>query len=244
MGNGPSLTTSLANCESVLKSYDLVAVNFMGLSSEYLLYKPGVYILCDPAFWFKAGDDEIRAKVKRLFETIANKTDWDLQMYFPYQAAKSKEVREIRSLNNNIKLHFYNKTKFEGYVFLNRWVYKKQWGMPRAQNVLIAALMLAIFSNYKEIYLLGAENNFFKDLWVDEKNNLRYNFYHFYKEKTTETDSVIINKGYKLYHQLASFYFAFKSYVDVEMYAKKRGVKIYNSTPDSYIDAFDRKPIQ
>ena len=45
----------------------------------------------------------------------------------------------------------------------------------------------------------------------------------------------------RLHEVLEKFFFAFRSYFDLKDYAESRGVRIYNSTPKSYIDAFERK---
>jgi hypothetical protein len=51
MGNGPSLLQSLDANKDILSACDLIVVNDMGLSPEYEKYKPGIYVLCDPAYW-------------------------------------------------------------------------------------------------------------------------------------------------------------------------------------------------
>jgi hypothetical protein len=234
MGNGPSLIHTLEENEECLSSYDLIAVNDMAISTEYTKYKPSTYILCDPAYWFK-NITEDNNKIVSFYQQLADKTDWSLQLYIPYEA-KRATISELLSRNANIRLNYYNKTKFEGYKSINHFVYKRQWGMPRAQNVLHAALMLAIYSQYKEIYLVGVENDWMRNIWVDEQNRLRLDDYHYYNEHGEKRIFSV-----KIHEQCVALYITFKSYVDIEAYSKYCGAKVYNVTPLSFIDAFEKK---
>lgn len=244
MGNGPSLLASLAGIKYEINNYDLVAVNFMALSDEYTTYKPNIYILCDPAFWFNVGTpDRTIEKVHLLYSRLLKDTDWEIQIYLPRQAKKSTFIQQMaQKKRNNISLNYYNKTKVEGFKQLNHFVYNKQWGMPRPQNVINAALMIALHSEYKEIFLFGAENDWLKNIKVDEQNNVIDTFKHFYKEKKQK--STQWGGESKLHNALLALSQVFKSYVEIEEYSVERHQKIYNSTPGSYIDAFERKIIK
>jgi len=238
MGNGPSLIESLENNKNKLPGLDLVAVNFMALSEEYTKYKPNIYILCDPAFWFDTTSEDTKIKVKNFYSQISQKTNWELQLSMPYQALKKKEIKEALSHNPNIRIHYYNNIKFEGYNFLSYRVYNKQWGMPRAENVVVAALMLAVYSGYKKIYIAGADSDYIKNAWVDEENNLRFNDYHYYKDSKKNIATIL---QIKIHELCISSYYMFKSYIDIEKYAVYRKTKIYNTGLNSFIDAFEKK---
>jgi hypothetical protein len=112
-------------------------------------------------------------------------------------------------------------------------ILKRQWGMFRAQNVLIAALLLAIHSEYKHIYLMGAESDWMRNIWVDEQNHLRLNDTHFYGAN----DRVIPVKMHEL---CMSLYYTFKAYTDIAAYSNHCGITVYNATPLSFIDAFEK----
>ena len=238
MGNGPSLIESLENNKHKISEIDLVAVNFMVLSEEYTKYKPNIYILCDPAFWFDTTSEDLKIRVKNFYSQIVEKTNWKLQLYMPYQALNKKELKETLSHNINICLCYFNKTKFEGYNFLSHHIYNTQWGMPRTENVVVAALMLAINSGCKEIYIAGVDGDYIKNIWVDEKSNLRFNDYHYYKESKENIERIL---PYKIHEQCISLYYMFKSYIDIEKYAVYRKTKIYNTGLNSFIDAFEKK---
>lgn len=239
MGNGPSLSYSLPSTRNELDNYDLIAVNNMGLSLEYVKFKPKVYVLCDPAYWYENVTEDLKKEIDTVYQAIIDYTDWELQLFLPYQAKGNKEIYKFIGRNKNIKLCFYNKTKFEGFTKIKHFVYSVQWGMPRAQNVLVASMMLSIYSGYREIFLIGVENNWLKSLYVNENNRVVDRFTHFYDP---DKDGQI-NKwgdGVMLHDVLLMLHYMFKSYVAIENYALMKGVKIYNCTHDSYIDAFER----
>jgi hypothetical protein len=237
MGNGPSLSNLLKENENVLDDYDLIAVNFMGLSPEFMIYKPRIYILCDPAFWLSPKVPETtREKVRDFYHQMVERVSWNLQLYIPYMAKNVTEIHEILSRNASIQLFYYNKTKVDGFKWFQYMMLKRQWGMFRTENVLIAALILCIYSQYKVIYLAGAENDWIRHLWVDKDNIIKINNNYYHKGKEG-VDSI---PSYKLHEICMSLYFAFKGYTDIETYARSRGVKIYNTCEDSYIDAFEK----
>ncbi len=237
MGNGPSLLKLLEEDKAVLAKYDFLAVNHMARSAQYEKFKPGIYVLCDPAFWFAKGYEIPQQLVKETFKSMVDKTTWPLQLYIPYQAKKAG-IKALLSSNSNIQVYYFNKTTFEGFSWLKYKIYDLQWGIVRPQNVLNVALMLMIYSGYQRIYLFGADNDWLKNVWVDEKNRIRHSEIHFYSEN--KEGKQICDNSQKLHMVLASLYIVFKNYVDIEEYAKKKRVKIYNMNPLSFIDAFEK----
>lgn len=238
LGNGPSLINTLENNKDRFNDYDLIAVNFFATSPEYVKYRPGKYVLCDPAFWSDSLSEELSPKVSQFYMTIAKVTEWPLELYLPYQAKKCDAIKEIFVNNTLVAIKYYNKTKFEGWG--QNAVYRKQWGMPRAQNVLNAALMLAVHSKYKQIYLAGADNDWIRNIWVDEENTVRINDTHFYDYK--EMMQHAKNFGMPIDEAVLCFYFAFSTYKRICEFAKRNGVTIINTTPLSYIDVFEKNP--
>jgi len=241
LGNGPSLASTLEDSKENLGSYDLVAINFMGTTPLFFELKPTAYVLCDPIFWFVVTDEMQLKKVTDFYSHLAETITWKIQLYVPWQAHKKKLIAQTLGKNQNIELCYFNKTKFEGFRFMKNRIYRKQRGMPRAQNVLIAALMLAVYSSYEEIYLAGSENNWLTNLWVDDRNRLRLNDIHFYDHKEASEKARVME--FDLKTMLAYLYYMFKGYNEIQSFAQTTGSKIYNATPDSFIDAFERKPL-
>jgi len=240
-GNGPSLSKSLYEIENKLENYDIIVVNFMALSPEYQQFKPKTYVLCDPAFWLET-NEQTKTKVMTFYRHLSNITHWEIQLYIPYESKKVKEINQILSANKKIQIVYYNKTKIEGFKSIQYPIINKQWGMFKPQNVLVAALMLAIYSKYENIYLVGAESDFLMHVWVDNENKVRMDDYHFYKEKPDETKRIISEFDYA--NLVQAFLNMFKSYNCISLYAKQKKINIINATPFSNIDAFERGSIK
>lgn len=239
LGNGPSLIDTLENNKDRLNDYDLIAVNFFATSPEYVIYRPGKYVLCDPAFCNDSIPEELSQKISHFYMTIAEVTEWPLEIYLPYQAKKCETIKEYFLNNSLITIKYYNKTRFEGWG--QNIVYQKQWGMPRTQNVLIAALMLAICSGYDIIYLAGADNDWMHNLWVDEMNNLRLNDIHYY-----DNNAAVNNARYltgSMVDQMCSLYYTFSGYQHINHFASKNNCNIFNASPHSFIDTFPKKDL-
>jgi hypothetical protein len=236
MGNGPSLRKSLEDNASLLSNYDMVAVNNFAESEEYITYKPSIYVLCDPDYWFANEQSDQIGAVRKMYQRMVELTDWDIQLYIPYQARKNSSVNALLAKNAHINLNYYNTTKVEGYRWFKDYMIARQWGVFRVQNVMIAALSIAIYMEYKRIYLLGVETDWMKNLWVDRNNRLRLKDTHFYGEE----DRIL---PCSISEQCIAMYYCFNSYSEINHYAVSRGIEIYNATPMSFVDAIEKKEI-
>jgi len=233
MGNGPSLKPLLEKNANQLGNYDLIAVNYMGLHPEFMIYKPNIYVLCDWGFWrYKELPESVQ--VKKLYEFIAQNVTWQLQLYFPYQAKKTKEINEILSKNPNIRIGYYNMTKVEGYKWFQHMMVKRQWGMFRAENVVVASILLAMFSEYKQINLMGVDADWMKDVWVDEQNFIKIIDKHFYGN--AEHTSAV-----KMHNAYLSLYYLFNSYYNIEQYSQQKQISIINLNPLSFVNVFKKQ---
>ena len=232
MGNGPSLRQTMADNMDILKTNKTLAVNFAANSPEFFEIKPAYYVLADPHF-FKNTDNEA---VKRLYENIS-KADWNMTLFVPF-GVKVPEVGDY------ITVERFNMVGIDGCNWIQNIAFDNARAMPRPRNVLIASIMIAIFKGYKDIYIVGADHSWLQTISVNDNNEVVSVQPHFYKEDKKEIKRV--NNEYSSYplHQIIySFYIAFRAYHQISRYAEKRNIKIYNSTPGSFIDAFERKPL-
>ena len=232
-GNGPSLSDTLKNIGNSLSDYDIIAVNQMAKTPLYEKCKPKIYVLADPAYWYEKGYDEEYHNADDLHKALVEKTDWELQLYMPYEANRPSVTDKLNK-NPNIKIFYYNKTTFTGFKKIAYFIFNKQWGMIRPQTVLNPALMLLIYSEYNTIYLAGADSDWSREVWVDEQNRLRINDRHYYNKE----DHLII--PCTMTEQSLAQYYVFKNYLDIEEYSKHKKVKIYNTYAFSFIDAFEK----
>ena len=233
LGNGPSLRTNLDNDLDLLRSADTLAVNFAANTPEFSEIQPTYYLLADPHFFDKAGDDP---NVGRLIENL-NSITFPMTLFVPAGARKADSYFH----NHNLTVKHFSFTAVEGYTWFENAMMNSHRGMPRPRNVLIPSIMVGIWLGYKEIYLLGADHSWLKTLSVNDRNEVVSIQPHFYKEDSREQQRV--NEVYvtrQLHEVLESMMIAFKSYHRIREYADRCGTQIFNSTPGSMIDAFER----
>ena len=233
LGNGPSLRTNLNNDLDLLRSADTLAVNFAANTPEFSEIQPTYYLLADPHFFDKAGEDP---NVGRLIENL-NSITFQMTLFVPAGARKADSYFH----NHNLTVKHFSFTAVEGYTWFENAMMNSHRGMPRPRNVLIPSIMVGIWLGYKEIYLLGADHSWLKTLSVNDRNEVVSIQPHFYKEDSREqqrVNEVYVNR--QLHEVLESMMIAFKSYHRIREYADRCGTQIFNSTPGSMIDAFER----
>lgn len=236
LANGPSLRQTIVENSAVLAAMPTLAVNFMANSPEMALLKPCYYVLADP-FFFEGIDHD---NVKALWRNLAS-VSWPMTLFVP-----ARRLAAARRLLGDCGVEFatFNFVGAEGFGWFERLAYGRGLAMPRPRNVLIPAIMAAIASGYKEIYITGADHSWMETLRVDDENHTVSVQPHFYKDSEAEkTRSVTEYRGYHLHDIIYSFYVAFRSYHRLERFAAGAGIDIFNSTPGSYIDAFRRRPL-
>ncbi len=235
MGNGPSLSGTISSHSNILLSHPLLAVNFAANAPEFFSLKPRYYVLADPYF-FNANDNP---NVKKLQDNI-NQIDWSMTLFLPINTHKSN----ITFNNNHVTIKHFNPVGVEGFHWFENYAFRKGLGMPRPRNVLIPSLMIAIALGYQNIYITGADHSWTRTLSVNENNEVVSIQPHFYKDDEKEETRVKTEYlKYPLHKIIYSFYVAFKSYFTIQRYARYRNVNIYNATPESFIDAFERKSL-
>ncbi len=235
MGNGPSLNDAIENSFDKLTTIPTLAVNFAANAPQFTQLRPRYYVLADPHF-FVATDD---VNVKKLMNNLSS-IDWTMTLFVPFETKKRGFVID----NENVKVEYFNFLAVEGFEWLENWAYASGRGMPRPRNVLIPSIMIAMKLGYGNIYVTGADHSWTKTLSVNERNEVVSIQPHFYKEDEQEQKRIKVDYlKYPLHQIIYSFYVAFKAYHKIQRYALHRGVKVYNSTPESFIDAFPRKSL-
>ena len=212
LGNGPSLRTNLNNDLDLLRSADTLAVNFAANTPEFSEIQPTYYLLADPHFFDKAGEDP---NVGRLIENL-NSITFPMTLFVPAGARKADSYFH----NHNLTVKHFSFTAVEGYTWFENAMMNSHRGMPRPRNVLIPSIMVGIWLGYKEIYLLGADHSWLKTLSVNDRNEVVSIQPHFYKEDSREqqrVNEVYVNR--QLHEVLESMMIAFKSYHRIREYA-------------------------
>ena len=233
LANGPSLNQTIAESLPSLQAHPTLAVNFAANAPEFRTLRPRYYVFIDPHF-FSATDDP---NVTRLWDNLA-RVDWPMTLIVPARR------RRLIPKSVNIDTLTVNDIAVEGFLPLENAAFARGWGMPRPRNVLIPSIMAAIAMGFKEIYLTGADHSWMKTISVNDNNQVVSIQPHFYKDNDKELARVRTDYLHRPLHTiLDSFRIAFASYHTIARFAATRGIRIVNSTPGSYIDAFPRAPL-
>lgn len=242
LGNGPSIKGIFARKDylEMLSRSSTIAVNHFVETDLYEKIKPELYVMIDG---IALGTDSNmtaidKEKANRIRNALLTKTTWDMMLFVPY-ASKDSTLVNTLSNNNHIRIVYLNTSYYRGKSQkLQFCLWKHQWGAPRMENVLAAAIYIGILMQFQTIYLLGADHDWFKHISVDENNNVFQDMEHFYKEKATKSVGRINNENRpeNLADIFGSLAIVFQTYYELNEFAEMRGVELYNATPQSYID--------
>ncbi len=244
LGNGPSLKQSLADHPEFFKGNDLLCVNSFSVTDEYTLLKPAYYVMLDPGLWLGA-----HAVAIKTFEDLRTKTSWPLTLFIPVTARNQPAFAELKKANPTITIVFFNYTPYRGFKKIGHWLFRKNLAMPQSQNVLVAALFIAVNMKFPEVYVFGADHTWHQNLHINENNMLCLKDVHFYEQE----EKISYRPFYRdptntatftMYEILVTFSKVFLGYFVLNEYAKSRNCTIYNASTVSFIDALKRIKIQ
>lgn len=249
IGNGPSLNESVVRYKDVITKYDRICVNYFGSSDLYVDLKPNIYVFADPAF-FQIPSNQ-KESIETLFDNIVYKTDWPLQIIVPY-SVKDAPILNKFITNANIKIDFYYNGSQKTYKMSKFEIWDRNLIGPPAQNVLNVCVYLALFWNYHETFIIGADTSSLEDLRIDQKTNELYTVdKHFYKREDIYKDKSLFNEhncrkldGWKIHEYIYAIGRMLEGYYILAEYAKYKGLKVYNASEYSWINCFERKKIE
>lgn len=232
LGTGPSLKEDFENGRVLTVGNDIMCVNMFCSSPLFKVLKPRFYYLVDGAY-FTPKTDRHKQMVDNLISVI-NEVDWDMYIVVSSSAVSGSKL--LKSIDNKyVKVIRVNSAEFDGFRYIRHWVYRHRLGMPRCQTVVNLAICTAINLQYDNIYLYGVDHTWTRDLFVDEDNVVCYGDRHVYNK-----DLTIIKKEGNFARLLDAFSNMFKSHYLIEEYAQSLGIKIWNCSSDSYLDAYQR----
>lgn len=248
LGNGPSLKSELEKNLEFYKNKDLICVNYMVKANYYGILKPKYYILMDPNLWYadaKYCDEKAKIENDISLNEIVNRTKWNMFLVLPIEARKNIKLLEKFNKNPKIKILFLNTINFRGFKCLKFWLLRNGICSLEIINVLVAAIYVGIVIGYKNIFILGADHDWMKEINIGDDNVLFLNDKHFYNKKgeyrkfqTSENERFNVCELYRRY------YILYKQYYLLEKLSEMLNVKIWNATKNSLIDIFSRKEIK
>lgn len=230
-GNGPSLK-KLDFCYYLSQKYDFLCVNSFALDEErFNLIKPKYYCCIDPAI--VTNIHNVNTEEAKLFKILDNVT-WDLTFICQIGDDWNFSNPHIKTvyLNRNVFESVNDKRKFKAF--------SKNKATCGFQNVIAAALYFTITSCFAEVFLIGVETDFHKELIVDRNNNVFREYVHFYgKELIDVIAAGQIKKG-ELYRYFYFYYLTLYQYYELSKYAAYLHVKVRNMCITSFIDVFEK----
>lgn len=232
LGNGPSLKDDLEHGRVRLDGNDVMCVNMFCWDASFWVVKPRFYFLIDGNLFNPTKQRQIE-KVDGIIDSL-NNVDWD--MYLMISSGTVSGSKLLRSVNNeHIKVIRINSTSVSGFRGFRHWIYRQRLGMPHCQTVVNFAICVAINMHYENIYLYGVDHTWTRDLYVDENNVVYDGVRHVYDKNLTR-----VKKDHNFAKMLGQFAKMFKAHYLLEEYSKSEGVKIWNCSSDSFLDAYDR----
>jgi hypothetical protein len=95
-------------------------------------------------------------------------------------------------------------------------------------NVVLGCIQTAIYMGFEEIYLLGCDFNSFASPKVE----------HFYDKGQAPSREMSVGFELKYYSMVSYHHYA------LDKFARKNNIRIYNITPNSLLDAYERRNIE
>lgn len=246
IGNGPSLHKSIELYGEQIKDSDSIMVNFAASTELFSEIKPFIYLLVDPA-WM-ASQEAMNASVKACLEDIVSKTSWSMTIVMP-KRADGCYATELFAKNDMLHVLFYEDSHIVPKEMTKCEAWDKNVICPPGQTVLNTAVWLAIYWGYRETYLVGADTSWHAELKMDQETNILYTIDTHYYDNKKVYGSFYDEKqcrrpiGTMLHEELYAEATALEEYWELKGYADWKGVKVYNASEYSWIDAFERKKL-
>jgi hypothetical protein len=242
LGNGPSLKETINLHRNVLQNAVLFVVNNFSTAKEFKELKPANYIVLDPGYFIY----KERADVKMTFNILKNEVTWNMNFFVPYMYRNDVDIIELKNKNRYVKICFYNYTLLKG---PEKWIfpfYKKNLAMPQFYNVMGAAILVALNSGYKKVWLVGADHSWFDNLQVGNDNIVYRRDIHFYDSDKEEVKlnpiiEPVSNTKVSMEGMFWALHAVFKSYGILSRYSTYLKSTIINASEFSYLDTFIRK---
>lgn len=241
LGNAPSLKYLIQKFhdKGIDIPNDAFFVNYSPLDKFFYEVKPNHLFISDECFYL---DND---RNKQMYSNLQNRVDWDLTIYITRHFKKDcQRLVNIMGIDNpKIRYRFLYKRSCDDFEpSLRNKLFKTGFFMPTESTVVNTALWVAILEGYSEVELYGIDTDQFRSLEVGDDNKL-YIVEHHFNEPDVRHPIVsdTIFRPLKMHEMLNVYAGMLKSYCILADFAEYMGTKVYNCSPGSAVDAFDRK---
>lgn len=232
--NGPSASLHFDEIKNLSKEeYEVFVMNFFANTEDFLRIKPQNYCLVDPAFISEVNEE----KIKNLLDVFNTKVDWNMTLYVNYFRSTNtlKSLWQLTNPHINI-VHINTISECKSFRNIMNWCYDHNLASPIIGTVLSLCIFVGIKRKFKEIRLYGVEHSFFKNIMVNEKNQV-CNFEEHYYDKEIMVHPIKMNMAEYIQDKLIMFI----GHNQLRTFADYKGVKIINCTPNSWIDSYEKE---
>jgi hypothetical protein len=252
LGSGPSLQASLRELpRERTPGLELLCVNDFYKEECFAELRPGMLAIADPAYWDDRCFDEYAGP---LVAALAN-LDWPLTLFLPARARGTRLHRCL--ITRAVTFSLYSTAPVGGYGWLEASLFAAKLGMPRPQNVLVAAIALALWAGFEEIALVGADHSWHQEIEVDTENFLHVSSRHSYRTGTEnkpflkpggiwkfrDGEPLAREDVFTMREIMTAWAAVHESYERLALLAQHRGAHIFNCSAMSFIDAFERRSL-
>jgi hypothetical protein len=241
LANGPSLKKDLPNIIQNDSKYEYFVMNDFVYDETFEIIKPKFYVLNDPLFF---SNEPYSERGKKVLSEIKRKVDWQINLYIPYHHRNSEFLSELYN-DKNINIITFHTPRYNGVESLRMFFYSRGFGNGQFGTVVLNAIYVSILLGIKKIHLFGVDHSFFKDLYVNEKNQMCYKNAHFYDSGEPVLEPLMCHytgelHPYNMYQYLNEKTKIFKGHIIMNKFAIYMNAKVINHTRDSFIDAYER----
>lgn len=223
-------------------------VNDFFRDPHFKALRPRYHVIADPVYWY---DDCLEAYGAPVVEALAS-ADWDCTLFLPRRASGSRLHSEL--VKRGVEYVFCPVAPLEGFTAFRRLMFRLRLAAPRAQNVLVATVAIALWMEVRDIYIFGADHSWHREITVADDNVVVHAGAHSYDLKeerkpfwkpeglrkvlnglpTERADCFTISELFLAWSRVH------RSYEMLADLANARGARVRNATQDSFIDAFER----
>ena len=140
--------------------------------------------------------------------------------------------------NKYIKQLEINRNYYGGeFNSVKKFVFNRNMGTCGYQNVIVCAIFFFIMQRAGAVYLTGVENDWHREYVIGKDNQIYREYVHFYGRERRRME--MFQKG-EFHKCIYEYYMTMYQYHILGQYARADKVRIYNTTPDSYIDVFEK----
>jgi hypothetical protein len=233
---------------------DVLVMNLFSKNKLSKKFNIKYYFFLDDRLFIPKDDSKIKFQnklltyQKKIFKEIKNNVN-ECTFVFPYPASYDYVEKYFLPILKKVK--YINLLNFEIADYIPSYLNIKM-GVPNSFNILPHVICCAILKGYKKIYIYGAEQDLYikKDSFSVGRNQKNINieeliFAENQKEYLKNLRYSKKNKSHQIrfensnYVSIWSTLRILKSHRNLNIFSKKKGVRIYNKTKAGILDSYD-----